>query len=164
MDPLSIIASVLTVTEALLKGFQAFQKLRNAHSDVQGVVEDLEKFHAVFKQTEEVLTRPRVFADLSGQAKEALSLIAVTAEAELTRCSLLLTEKVAKSKDGAAGDIEIHYTAWLRYGKEIKRACAKLHELQASLVLVNGTVAVYDSYLTCQPSTQLANIGLATRI
>ena len=146
MEPLSIISSVLTVAEALLRGLQVFQKVRSAHCDVRDVVEDLERFYSVFRQTEEVLTRPRVFSDISGQAKEALSLIAITAEAELTRCTRLLTDKVAKSKDGLnSGGIEIHYTAWLIYGKDIKKACAKLRDLQTSLVLVNGTVVVYDS-------------------
>ena len=147
MDPLSIIASVLTIAEALLRGFQVFQKVRSAPCDVRDVVGDLEKFSSVFRQTEEVLTRPRVLSDISGQAREALSLIAITAEAELTRCTRLLTDKVAKSKDGlsSSGALEIHYTAWLIHGKEIKKACAKLRDLQTSLVLVNGTVVVYGS-------------------
>jgi hypothetical protein len=140
MDPLSVIASVLTLTDALLKGLRVLQQVRNAHSDVRSVVGDLEQFHSVFRQTEEVLTRPGVFSGLSGQAKEALSMIATSAEAELTRSSQLLT-KVVGSKDGA---IEIHYTAWLRYGTDIRKGCARLRELQDNLVLVSGTVALYD--------------------
>jgi hypothetical protein len=130
----------LTLTDALLKGLRVLQQVRNAHSDVRSVVGDLEQFHSLFRQTEEVLTRPGVFSGLSGQAKEALSMIATSAEAELTRSSQLLT-KVVGSKDGA---IEIHYTAWLRYGTDIRKGCARLRELQDNLVLVSGTVALYD--------------------
>jgi hypothetical protein len=140
MDPLSMIASILTVTEAVISGFKVFQKVRNTPADVQDAVEDLEKFWSVFKHMEETLIKPQVFSSLSPQTKIVLSSLLTTADTELTRLTHLLNERVIKCTHGPNERMQIRYTTWLLHGKDIRKTCGKLRELQNSLIMVNGAV------------------------
>ncbi|WKT54221.1 hypothetical protein QSH57_004805 [Fusarium oxysporum f. sp. vasinfectum] len=154
MDPLSIIASVLAITEATLKSFRFLQRLRNTAADVREAVEVLEKFCSVFSQAEEVFTKPQVYSNLSVQSKEAISLIAATAKDEIDKLRRLLDEKIISTRP-SGGDARIQHSAWLRHGNSIKKICEKLQELQSSLAVVNGAIVVSSQSGTQQKLAHL---------
>ncbi|KAF9776353.1 hypothetical protein IL306_005491 [Fusarium sp. DS 682] len=151
-----------SITEATLKSFRFLQRLRNTAADVREAVEVLEKFCSVFSQAEEVFTKPQVYSNLSVQSKEAISLIAATAKDEIDKLRRLLDEKIISTRP-SGGDARIQYSAWLRHGNSIKKICEKLQELQSSLAVVNGAIAVSSQSGTQQMLVHLED-GLLSDI
>ena len=141
MDPLSVIASTVALTEATLKTIRLIQRVWSTAADVREVVEVLEKFRLVFSQAGEAVAKPHVWSNLSAQSKEAVSSIAASAKVEIDRLYLLLNEKII-SPGPSGGDARVHYAAWLRHGSSIKKICDKLQDLQSNLSLVSGAIIV----------------------
>jgi hypothetical protein len=141
MDPLSVIASALTVAETSLETFKLLKKIKNARWEAKDVVQDIDRLHDAFKQTEEILSRRQVHSSLSPQTQNALSSTALDAKAELQKLNSILEHRFA-GHDLESGLKVKHVPTWLRHGGSVKKIGQRLRELRDNLTLVNTSITM----------------------
>jgi hypothetical protein len=144
MDPLSIIASSIAVSQMLISTLQTLKRIRNAPNEIRATLTELEELQRVFRQVE-VIFRQRQSGSqsLTESTRVAFESVLVSANVELRSIHQTMDNIVTVDDSEQAGAaIKISHTAWLRKRQWIKAAGARLRDLKLSLAVLNGSVIV----------------------
>ncbi|OCK90071.1 ankyrin [Cenococcum geophilum 1.58] len=145
MDPLSVIASSVTIAQLLLGTLRTLNRIRNAPAEVSAALTELEQLQRVFRQVEAIFRQRQSGDDgLTESSKVAFESVLVSANVELQSIHQTM-DTIITVEDTESGAFRISHTAWLRKRQWIKAVCARLRDLKLSLAVLNGSVMVADT-------------------
>lgn len=101
MDPLSIIASSLAISGALISSLKAFNSIKNAPVEAREVLKDLEDLHNVFTQIEEVYLNRQLHGGLTQVTQVAFESVLVSAREELEKINWTTRQQITNGNSNS---------------------------------------------------------------
>ncbi|MCJ1476887.1 hypothetical protein MMC13_005556 [Lambiella insularis] len=155
MDPLSISASVITVTStigAAVKGVRKLVGLRKAASKELSVLLDLlVDLHGVLHNVGSVLEYRRQNDIRDGTSYESLGRLAERAKEKVSELNRIIHYELLVTQDRTPGfDLDVHKTGWLRRRAIISTIQQELREIRWDLVIDLQASTALTSYRTLQ--------------
>lgn len=131
MDPLSIIASVLTIGTFTTESLKVILKLRGASGEVQALINEISDLSAIIKDVEHTL---RYNKRLSDESTGLASLHAVLSKANSTISNLhdFVTHVLIK-EESLLGNARVSRVAWLKEKPQVSNYQRQLLSIKLEL-------------------------------
>ncbi|OCK74429.1 hypothetical protein K432DRAFT_363613 [Lepidopterella palustris CBS 459.81] len=144
MDPLSILASSITLTTVVLKTADLLQQILSNCQELNDLIDEVDKLGSIFEEAQDVFSERKKHAELPQQAVEAGSRVVCQAQIQLNQLNKLLARCLRHSKE-RKGCSKLAYVLWLRSKRESKNIQQNLMSARLSLCTLWGVVAMSDN-------------------
>ena len=139
MDPLSILASSITLATMVLRAADQLQQILSACKELHDLIDEVDKLCSIFEEAQNVFVERKKHAELPQQAVDAGSRIVNQAQIQLNHLNELLAHCLGHPNE-QKGCSKRAYILWLRSRREAKNIQQNLMSARLSLCSLLGVV------------------------
>ena len=139
MDPLSIIASVITTTGVTLKGLEKLKTLYDAGIELHALIHEVSDLGDVLQEVERTILERRKHQHLPQHAVDSISKILKRAQDKLTLLNAIINDCLKRAYS-PSGEPKVARVAWLRQKSKVKELQEDVKSIRLSLCTLWGAV------------------------
>lgn len=138
MDPLSVTASTLTVSEAVLATFKVLRIACGAREEIEALSQNVADFTTVLKTIENASKRPGRSTLAVNDGLLAIRHLVDSAKAKLSDLQETLDRKFPRYQSGIKSSI--NKVTWIKERKRVKQTIQELQLLKTDILSIWGPV------------------------
>ena len=139
MDPLSILASAITLSVTISTTLEQLRALQLADRELQAIVNEVSDIRAVFSLIEETIEEREACPRLSHDRLRRLSTLLESSKATLTTLDTLVKERLIRAYD-LGGGLKAARLSWLRQKNRVKSLLEELRGTRMNISAIWGAL------------------------
>jgi hypothetical protein len=143
MDPLSLVASILTIGATMGVTLRALRSAQNAPVEVQALANEVTDIMAVVRDIEAAL----VESQLHQNAPSSLVSLLEKAHAKILDLDAIIKLRLENVQQGTQYAAQIPRFSWLRERPRVRRFQQELREIRLNLVATLGVTNLYSAFI-----------------
>jgi hypothetical protein len=132
MDPLSIIASTVTIASATAKSLERLRSVYDAGSELHALMNEVSEFRIVLPEVERVVLERRTHQQLPQGTVEKICNLLEGAKKNLRSLDTIIKDRLIRSYS-ISGEAKVALLAWLHQKSKVKRIQQELKVTRSSL-------------------------------
>lgn len=137
MDPLSIIASAITLGAAVSATLEQVRTLHSADHELQAVINEVSDIRVVFSSLDETIQERQAYQRLSQDHLRGLLRLLESAKTTLTALDKLIKDRLIRAST-VAGEQKAARLSWLRQKSRVKFLQEELRSARTSISAIWG--------------------------
>jgi hypothetical protein len=132
MDPLSILASAITLSAAISASLERLRAFHAADRELQNIINEVSDVRVVFSFIEETLEERKTCQPLSPDRLQGLSTLLGSAKATLTTVDQIVNDRLIR-KDVLGGEPKAARLSWLKRRNKLKNLLEELRSTRNNI-------------------------------
>ena len=137
MDPLSIIASVISLSSAVSKTLEQLRALHSANHELRAIINEVSDIRVVFSFIEETINQRQAYQRLSQDHLCSLLRLLESSKSTLTVLDTLVKDRLIRAST-LGGDPKAARLSWLRLKNRVKSLQEELRSARTSISAIWG--------------------------
>ena len=137
MDPLSIIASAITLSAAVSTTLEQLRTLQSADHELQAITNEVSDIRVIFSFIEETIKQRQAYQQLSQDHLSTLLRLLESSKATLTVLDKLVKDRLIRAST-LSGEPKAARLSWLRLKNRIKSLQEELRSARTSISAIWG--------------------------
>ena len=137
MDPLSILASAITLSAAVSATVEQLRALHSADHELQAIVNEVSDIQVVFNCIEETIQERQAYGQLPQDRLRGLSTLLLSSKTTLTALDALIKDRLIRAYK-ADGELKAARLSWLRQRNKVKGLLEELRSTRINITAMWG--------------------------
>ena len=137
MDPLSILASVITLGAAVSATLEQLRTLHSADHELQAIINEVSDIRVVFSFIDETIKERQAYQQLSQDHLYGLLRLLESSKATLTVLDTLVKDRLIRAST-LGGNPKAARLSWLRQKNKVKSLLEELRSARTSISAIWG--------------------------
>ena len=137
MDPLSILASAITLSAAVSATVEQLRALHSADHELQAIVNEVSDIQVVFNCIEETIQERQAYGRLPQDRLRGLSTLLLSSKTTLTALDSLIKDRLIRAYK-ADGEPKAARLSWLRQRNRVKALLEELRSTRINITAIWG--------------------------
>ena len=137
MDPLSIIASVISLSAAVSKTLEQLRALHSANHELRAIINEVSDIRVVFSFIEETINQRQAYQRLSQDHLCGLLRLLESSKSTLTVLDTLVKDRLIRAST-LGGDPKAARLSWIRLKNRVKSLQEELRSARTSISAIWG--------------------------
>ena len=137
MDPLSILASAITLSAGVSAALEQLRTLQSADHELQAIINEVSDIRVVFSFIEETIKERQAYQRLSQDCLPDLLTLLEDSKATLTELDTLVRSRLIRTSN-SSGEFKAARLSWLRQRNKVKRLLKELRSTRTSISVIWG--------------------------
>lgn len=142
MDPLSVIASTITIAGAVSASLDQIKAFYDAGNELHALMNEISELRIILSEVESATIERQSQKTLPQRSVNIICLLMTGAKDKLQQLDTMIRERLTKVHSSSSG-VQVAKLAWLRQKSKVKKLQEQLKEFRLSLSSVWGAASLY---------------------